>query len=155
MQISIKWIVHDKIQDLKILIMITSLLQIYTFYADYIGKDPTIGKKSLNWMKAFDSHKKDITSFIAKWSSKICKPKEYLCEWKSWSKERKVLEEENQMQTSEKSAEIPRLKELTRLRQQFVFVPIDKAANNIGFICKKYFLEALHQETISNTYVPY
>ena len=118
-------------------------------------KGPNNREKSLNWMKAFDSLKKDTISFIAEWSSKICKPKEYLCEWKSWSKERKVLEEEKQMQTSEKSVEIPRLKELTRLRQQFVLVPIDKAANNIGFICKKYFLEALHQETISNTYVPY
>ena len=43
------------------------------------------------------------------------------------------------------------LKELKRLKEQFV---PDKAANNIGFICKKYFLEVLLQETKSNTYVP-
>ena len=47
------------------------------------------------------------------------------------------------------------LKELKRLKEQFVLVPIDKAANNIGFKCKKYFLEVLLQETKSNTYVPY
>ena len=47
------------------------------------------------------------------------------------------------------------LKELKRLKEQFVLDPIDKAANNIGFICKKYFLEVLLQETKSNTCVPY
>ena len=47
------------------------------------------------------------------------------------------------------------LKELKRLKEQCVLVPIDKATNNIGFICKKYFLEVLLQETKSNTYVPY
>ena len=36
-----------------------------------------------------------------------------------------------------------------------MLVPIDKAANNFGFICKKYFLEVLLQETKSNKYVPY
>ena len=44
---------------------------------------------------------------------------------------------------------------LTCGNPEFVHVPIDKAANNIGFICKKYFLEVLLQETKSNTYVPY
>ena len=47
------------------------------------------------------------------------------------------------------------LKELKRLKEQFVLVPIDKAANNIGFICKKYFLKVLLLETKSYTYVPY
>ena len=41
------------------------------------------------------------------------------------------------------------LKELKRLKEQFVLVP------SIGFICKKYFLEVLLQETKSNTYVAY
>ena len=39
-------------------------------------------KETLNWREAFVSLKEDINSFIEKWSSKICKPKEYLYEWK-------------------------------------------------------------------------
>ena len=32
------------------------------------------------------------------------------------------------------------LKDLKELKDQFVLVPIDKAANNVGLICKKYYL---------------
>ena len=70
--------------------------------------------------------------------------------------ERKVLEEEIKCRPVKQVLKNPDcLKELKRLKEQFVLVPIDKAANNIGFICKKYFLEVLLQETKSNTYVPY
>ena len=41
---------------------------------------------------------------------------------------------------------------MTNLQEKFVLVPIDKAANNIGFICKKYFLETLQEETRTPTY---
>ena len=33
--------------------------------------------------------------------------------------------------------------------------PIDKAANNVGLICKKYFLEILRKETSTETYEEY
>ena len=70
--------------------------------------------------------------------------------------ERKVLEGENKCRPVKKVLKDPNcLKELKRLKEPFVLAPIDKAANNIGFICKKYFLEVLLQETKSNTYVPY
>ena len=58
------------------------------------------------------------------------------------------------MQTSEESAERPRLPEkLERPKQEFVLVPTDKAANKIGFIYKKYFPDILLQETKSPRYV--
>ena len=36
-----------------------------------------------------------------------------------------------------------------------MLVPIDKAANNVGLICKKYFLEILQKETSTETYEEY
>ena len=46
------------------------------------------------------------------------------------------------------------MEELERLKLLFVLVPIDRAANTIGFICDKYFLEILQAETRSPTYEP-
>ena len=76
-------------------------------------------KETLNWKKAFDSLKEDINSFIEKWNAKICKPKEYFYEWKIklleliQTRGKSLIEEENQMQTSEESVERPRLSERT------------------------------------------
>ena len=119
------------------------------------------GKETLNEKKAFDSIKDDISSFIKKWSSKICKPKEYFYEWKIKLLELiqtrgRSLKKKIKYKPVKKVLKDPDcLKELKRLKEQFVLVPIDKAANHIGFICKKYFLEVLLQETKSYTYVPY
>ena len=46
---------------------------------------------------------------------------------------------------------------LNILQEQYVMCPIDKAANNVAFICKKYYLQGLLKElgllnTTSNTY---
>ena len=41
---------------------------------------------------------------------------------------------------------------LENLKESYVIVPIDKAANNIGFICKKYYLGQLRKEIASDTY---
>ena len=107
------------------------------------------------------SLKEDINSFIEKWSSKICKPKEYFYEWKIKLLELiqtrgKSLKKKIKCRPVKKVLKDPDcLKELKKLKEQFVLVPIDKAANKIGFICKKYFLEVLLQETKSNTYVPH
>ena len=118
-------------------------------------------KETLNWKKAFDSLKEDINSFIEKWSSKICKPIEYFYEWKINLLELiqtrgQSLKKKIKCRPVKKVLKDPDcLKELKRLKEQFVLVSIDKAANSIGFICKKYFLEVLLQETKSSTYVPY
>ena len=46
---------------------------------------------------------------------------------------------------------------LNILQEQYVMCPIDKAANNLAFICKKYYFQVLLKElgllnTTSNTY---
>ena len=50
---------------------------------------------------------------------------------------------------------------LKELQEKFVFVPADKAANNIIVVCKHYYLEVICKElglwtstTSSNTYIP-
>jgi hypothetical protein len=37
-------------------------------------------------------------------------------------------------------------KELRRVHERFVVIPIDKAAGNLGFICKRYYIETLCKE---------
>ena len=44
------------------------------------------------------------------------------------------------------------MEELDRLKDQFVFVSIDKASNNVAVVCKKFYVEVLHGEINSNTY---
>ena len=43
-------------------------------------------------------------------------------------------------------------KELERLQNAYVLVPIDKASNNIGFICKHYFIRKIIDEICTDTY---
>jgi hypothetical protein len=42
--------------------------------------------------------------------------------------------------------------ELVYLQDKYVLLPIDKASNNIGFVCKQYYYEILNKETSSSTY---
>ena len=40
--------------------------------------------------------------------------------------------------------------ELLRLQQKFVFIPTDKAGNNITVVCKKYYMESIEQEVFNS-----
>ena len=42
--------------------------------------------------------------------------------------------------------------DLEELQKNFVFVPTDKASNNVSIICKKYYLEVLEKELKSNNF---
>ena len=42
--------------------------------------------------------------------------------------------------------------ELTRLQQHYIITPVDKAANNVSFICKKYYFDQLATELATPTY---
>ena len=44
--------------------------------------------------------------------------------------------------------------ELNRLRNHFVIVPIDKAANNVAFICKQHYAHVLVSELKYNSCNP-
>ena len=116
-------------------------------------------KKTMNWNTALRTIKEDIGTFITKWSSKTKKPVEFFTEWKV-----KVLEtiegKYNHMKKTSQCQPVRQVlrtpecvKELERLKELYVLVPIDKAANNIGFVCKSYFLQVLQQETLSPTYI--
>ena len=42
--------------------------------------------------------------------------------------------------------------ELKRLQEKYVFVPTDKAKNNVSLVCKKFYDQLLHDEISSDTY---
>ena len=41
--------------------------------------------------------------------------------------------------------------ELSKLKEQFVFVPMDKAAKNVSLVCKKFYLETMTNEIEDST----
>ena len=115
-------------------------------------------KQTMNWGTAVRSLKEDVSSFIKKWSSKVSKPVVYFSEWKY--KFLKILEQKGKLlrkkikcRPVKKVLQDPEcVKNLEELKNKYVLVPIDKASNNIGFICKRYFLQVLLQETHSASY---
>ena len=42
-------------------------------------------------------------------------------------------------------------KELEKLKEDFIFIPVDKAAKNISIICKKYYIEVMSNEIQNST----
>ena len=42
--------------------------------------------------------------------------------------------------------------EIIRLQEKYVFVPTDKANKNVSLICKKFYVQLLHDEINSDTY---
>ena len=96
-----------------------------------------------------DKFKIDITEF-AKWKEKIIEAVEHKAyECKNKFKFKKV----NQVLQDQETLEY-----LSKIHDKFVVVPIDKAANNVAFICKKYYIERILKEIglvgkASNTYM--
>ena len=115
--------------------------------------------KPINWNKNIACIKDDLDIFINKWSSSTGISVLCFKEWKHVVV-KKVQEKVARLRIKTKykpTFPVLRdkdcLKELGRLQDKFVLVPIDKAANNIGFICKKYYLEIIKKEVSSDTYV--
>ena len=44
------------------------------------------------------------------------------------------------------------MEELSRLQRKYVFVPTDKANNNVSIICKKFYVQLIKNEVNSQTY---
>ena len=118
-------------------------------------------KKAINWKKTVSLLKEDIKLFIKKWSDRAGIPEECFSEWKitlfkSIQEKVKKLKRKIKFKPVKNVLKDPTcLKDLKELKDQFVLVPIDKAANNVGLICKKYFLEILRKETSTETYEEY
>ena len=115
--------------------------------------------KFINWTKTGDFLKDDVDTFIEKWRTRHRLDVSCFQEWKNlllqliderisrlkkcskYVKRRSVLEE--------------CAVELEEIKKKFVLVPVDKASNNIGFVCKKFYLEVLRREILSDTYEEY
>ena len=95
-----------------------------------------------------DKFKIDIAEF-ANWKNRIIEAVEnkvYVSKKKfKYRKVNQVLQDQDTLEY------------LSKIHDKFVVVPIDKAANNVAFICKKYYIERILKEiglfgTPSNTY---
>ena len=112
----------------------------------------------LDWRKARVSLMKDLDKFIDYWSDKLKLAPEFFLEWKvrligMIDRKYAELKPRTRYKPASKVLKDPEcIKELEEIHSKFVLVPIDKASNNIGFVCKKYFLETLVKETESDTY---
>ena len=112
--------------------------------------------KFINWSKTEDFLKEDIDTFISKWSNKNRISSQCFQEWRNVILQ--LLEEK--VQRLKKCSKYVRRRsviqecadELEELKRRFVLVPVDKASNNIGFVCKKFYMEVLRRETLSDTY---
>ena len=117
-------------------------------------------KQSLNWTLVLKEMKLALNKYVEKISNQDKKDKSLYQQWVNTVLEkvqtriqilRKTKFKRWQKNTSIfKDKEVK--KELEDLKERFAIVLIDKASNNIGFICKKYYQELLNKEVGSETY---
>ena len=120
------------------------------------SKVRTLLEKGLNYreqtapckFKAFNAVKMGLTEYIQKISERTSKP---ICMFKAWKAE--ILSLVRQQLSSLKSYKFNNVLsshtakvELHKLHDKYVLAPTDKAANNVTFICKKYYLQLLDKE---------
>ena len=129
---------------------------------DLFRKGPNFREQELmNWNIAKGNITQDINKFIDSWGNKLGKSKQLFTQWKL-----KLLEMiDNKYLSLKDKVKIRRVKkvlktpeckkELSDLKEKYVLTPIDKAANNIGFVCKKYYLMIILEELRSQTYEQY
>ena len=115
-------------------------------------------KQTMNWKKAQETLREDLKRYIEKWSKKESKPLSYFAEWKN-AVLKMIEENTKRLKKVTRSKPVKQVlkdtnckKELEELKKEYVIVPIDKASNNIGLVCKKYYLEVLIKETQTDTY---
>ena len=108
-----------------------------------------------NKNKALTEYKAGIDKYISRISDKFKIAIQQLVPWKiELSKAIEVALDKcepfdyNNVLCKRKNQE-----DLDTLKTQFVFVPVDKAGNNVAMICKKYYIETLEKELTSHTFV--
>ena len=115
--------------------------------------------KFINWSKTKEFLKEDINMFITKWSGKNGIAESCLQEWKNQimqSIEKKVIRlKKCSKYIRRKSVLEECAEELKELKRKFVLVPVDKASNNIGLVCRKFYLGVIRRETLNDTYEEY
>ena len=110
--------------------------------------------------KTFKLIKEGLEEYIEDWSKKEKKSKIRLNEWKSKVLEKVKKNIEKIKETRFYNPGNPKRTlskkepkdELARLQNLYVMTPIDKASNNISFVCKKFYIQKILEEVDKNTY---
>ena len=112
--------------------------------------------KFINWKKTEESLQNDVTNFIKKWSDQSGLSEVCFQEWKNCILDllkRKICRLKKNSKYIKRVSVLRKCSDdLKKLHEMFVMSPIDKASNNVGFICKKYYLQIIKNETDSDTY---
>ena len=110
-------------------------------------------KQPINKTKALSKFRRSINAFIEKISTTTKTPIIMFNTWKQYILELVAtrLDEQTKEQSKNKQEHI-NLKYIKEFQKKFVITPVDKAAKNIGIICKQYYLEVLKQEITSNNF---
>ena len=113
------------------------------------------------WNVAKKALLEDIKRFITKWSNLTGRDESCFSEWKC--KLIQLIEDAYHRHRNRIKIQPTRKvlndeeckKELEELKSKYVMAPIDKASNNISFVCKKYYLKVIIEEVYSDTYDHY
>ena len=107
-----------------------------------------------NKRKAYQAVKSSLLNYIKKKSSKNTLPEIMFDGWKN-SILSMVKEKLDNFRPFDFNCVLDKEEvksELERLQEIYVFVPTDKAKNNVSLVCKKFYVQLLHNEISSNTY---
>ena len=109
-------------------------------------------QQPLSKRKAFKSFNESVDQYIDTVNKKLKKTPLFFSEWKT-AVLQKVKRKISKIQTGSFNNVLskPDIKTyLSELHRKYVFVPVDKAGNNVAIICKKFYLEVLSSE-VKNT----
>ena len=114
----------------------------------------------INFDKVLNEIKIGLDDYMVNWCKKEKMNKTCLEEWKSCViqkvQERIAFLKRDKFKFITAPRKVLHTKEakdeLERLHKDFVMVPTDKASNNVSFICKKFYIEKILEETGQNTY---
>ncbi len=104
--------------------------------------------------KAYSSIKTGVNEYISKMANKLKKPEVCFDEWKNMvlKKVWLILETKDTYNVNTVLSKSAVKDELQKLHQNYVFVPTDKAANNLTIICKKFYLSLIDKEISSSNF---
>ena len=119
-------------------------------------------KKGLNYRdqappdkhKAYQAVKTALENYIKKKSNKNTLPESMFQGWKSTilTEVKTKLDNFSPFEFNCVLGKEEVLHELEQLQEQYVFVPTDKADKNVSLVCKKFYVQLLHDEISSDTY---
>ena len=107
-----------------------------------------------NKPKALRAVKEALNTYIKKKSSTNHLPEQAFLEWKDGilTTVQNKLDHYSPFSFNNILSKPSVKEELQRLQDIYTFVPTDKAANNVSIVCKKFYVQLLHQEISSGTY---